>query len=97
MGWLSSAEGTLGVGVLPLGSDKHFSGDLGGHLCLAVQSRCSWAYTAQGPASPVKKGASQHRLWLPELHGFPHPCVCCGSLKVESWGGQEERGLAPCT
>ena len=70
---------------------------LGGHLCIAVQPRCSWASTAQGPASSVRKGADQHQLWLPELHGFPHQCVCCGSLEVESWGGREERGLAPRT
>ena len=97
VGWLSAAESTLGVGVPRLGSDKRFSSGLGGHLCIAVQPRCSWASTAQGPASSVRKGADQHQLWLPELHGFPHQCVCCGSLEVESWGGREERGLAPRT
>lgn len=97
MGWLSAAESTLGVGVPPLGSDERFSSGLGGHLCIAVQPGCSWASTAQGPASSVMKGANRPRLWLPELHGFPHQCVCCGSLEVENWGGCEERGLVPHT
>lgn len=86
MGWLSAAESTLGVGVPPLGSDERFSSGLGGHLCIAVQPGCSWASTAQGPASSVTKGANRHRLWLPELHGFPAPGQAARTLEVRAEG-----------